>query len=110
MKLTTNQHSITGVKTNWDGEKNCVITNLVIEATVFGEEAAKTANSLKSGESWLTLSSAPVRAVKRDEDETPHFCQEHKGPFEKHEKDGKVWYSHKFGDGPKDWCHEKEES
>ncbi len=49
---------------------------------------------------------AKAKTTKDVPDETPHFCQEHKVPFVKHEKDGKKWYSHKFGDGPKDWCNE----
>ena len=34
-----------------------------------------------------------------------HYCATHSTPFVRHEKDGKVWYSHKAGDG---WCNEAE--
>ena len=34
-----------------------------------------------------------------------HYCKEHNTPFEKHEGNGKVWYSHKKADGA--WCNEK---
>ena len=36
---------------------------------------------------------------------TDHRCQEHGVPFQRHEKDGRVWSSHKL-DGGK-WCSEK---
>ena len=33
-----------------------------------------------------------------------HYCAVHGKPFTKHEKGGKVWYSHKAPDGS--WCNE----
>ena len=32
-----------------------------------------------------------------------HYCQQHKAEFKRYEKEGRVWYSHKSGDG---WCRE----
>jgi hypothetical protein len=33
-----------------------------------------------------------------------HYCQQHQTEFRRHEKDGRVWYSHKL---PKGWCNER---
>ncbi len=34
-----------------------------------------------------------------------HWCQEHQTAYKRHERHGKVWYSHKAPDGK--WCREK---
>ena len=34
-----------------------------------------------------------------------HHCEAHGKPFQRHEKSGKVWYSHKAPDGS--WCNEE---
>ena len=34
-----------------------------------------------------------------------HHCQQHQTEYRRFEKDGRVWYSHKAGDGK--WCREK---
>ena len=33
-----------------------------------------------------------------------HYCQEHQTEYNRYEKDGRVWYSHKVGNI---WCKEK---
>lgn len=67
MKLSTNQVSETEVETKWDSEGKCVTTTLSLKAIVMGEANAQAAATLKeAGEVWLTLSSAPVRAVSKD--------------------------------------------
>ena len=33
-----------------------------------------------------------------------HYCEEHQTEFKHHERQGKVWYSHKAPDG--NWCRE----
>jgi hypothetical protein len=33
-----------------------------------------------------------------------HWCEEHNCDFRRYEKNGRVWYSHKNGDG---WCREQ---
>ena len=54
----------------------------------------------------------PQKALQKpgydvDSDKLPQSqsCQEHSVPFKKHEKEGRVWYSHKGPDGK--WCKEK---
>ena len=37
-------------------------------------------------------------------EQTEHWCHEHQTEFKKHERQGKVWYSHKAPDGK--WCRE----
>jgi hypothetical protein len=38
-------------------------------------------------------------------DATPgHYCQEHGVAFKRHDKDGRMWYSHKLNGGK--WCNE----
>jgi hypothetical protein len=46
---------------------------------------------------------------KQTQAETPappkeHFCEEHNQEFKRHERDGRIWYSHRQGDG---WHNEK---
>ena len=39
------------------------------------------------------------------QESTPeHYCHEHGTEFKRYEKEGRVWYSHRFGDA---WCKEK---
>jgi len=34
-----------------------------------------------------------------------HYCQQHQAEFKRFEKGGRVWWSHKTGDGK--WCRQK---
>ena len=34
-----------------------------------------------------------------------HYCQQHGVPFQRHEKNGRTWYSHKTDSG--EWCRER---
>lgn len=38
-----------------------------------------------------------------------HYCTEHNTNYDKHEKNGKTWYSHKIS-GTDDWCNERNEN
>ncbi len=68
MKLTTNQITKMEATTTWDETLSCVVTRFTVQASVLGEANAQLAKLMltEPGELYLTLSSAPVRAVKKD--------------------------------------------
>jgi len=65
MKLTIEGATIKA-EPNLDKENWQVMTTMTIEATVKGEADSQVLKELQKGAIYLTLSSAPVRAVKRD--------------------------------------------
>ena len=58
---------------------------------------------------WATKTNGngqPPAGNDKTEAAPNHHCQEHDVPFQRYEKQGKVWYSHRIT-GSDDWCREK---
>ena len=55
---------------------------------------------------WFAKSNGQAANGNGHTDATPaHYCQQRGAPFQRHDKDGQTWYSHKLNGGK--WCNER---
>jgi hypothetical protein len=125
MKVTTVSANIRYSRDTGQGAWKVV--ELGAEATIDGKEGWKDAQAslyadlgqqLKTlwangnGRKATEAPEYPTEAPSQPEPtQTPplppeHYCQQHQTEYRRYERDGRVWYSHKTGDGK--WCREKD--
>jgi hypothetical protein len=57
---------------------------------------------------WNNANGKPTQETTTPETpatKSEHYCQEHQTEYNRYEKDGRVWHSHKTSNGK--WCKEK---
>ena len=74
---------------------------------LYGELSQQLQKMWANGKTAQNGSESSAQPVSEPEPSQPpeqpaHWCQEHQTEFKKHERQGKVWYSHKAPDGK--WC------
>lgn len=123
MKVTTVSANIRYSRDSGQGAWKVV--ELGAEATLDGEDWKKAQANLYAdlGQQLKALwangnghkaQEAPEKPIEAPSEPEPtqtlptppeHYCQEHQAAFNRYERDGRVWYSHKGPDGK--WCKEK---
>ena len=110
MKVKTVSASVRYSKKLNDGEYKTI--ELGAEATPGTNETwenAQTRLYQELGQQLRTLWATKVNGKSNNgndgsHDGTGHYCQQHGAPFQRYEKEGRVWYAHKAGEK---WCKER---
>ena len=104
MKVTTITAHVRYSRPMGDGSYKTV--ELGAEAALTTQETwteAQASLYTELGQQLKALWTAKSNGNGSNGDSPTHYCQEHSVAFQKYQKEGRIWYSHKNGN---EWCKE----